>query len=206
MKFLRNLLIATTAVAAMTATAAFAEVTDTSFAVDKYNATANTISVTAADITALADDFGDQITVVIVPEGTTGVTEGNIYYINQDANGNASTMLVNMGMKTLDSAVKNYEVWIGGSNGTIKKASFSTSTGKVVYLGDANQAGGVEILDVIAILDHLSGLEGAALTGINAFAANANQAGGIEILDVIAILDHLSGIEGAALGTATYES
>ena len=213
MKLFRNLLIATAAVAVFSGVSAFAEGSDNTnyqFNVDAANVATNVVSVAEADVTNVIADMGDQVTVVVVPAGATDITDANIYYINQDANSGAATMLTAMGTKALE-ADTDYEIWVGGSNGTIKKGFFTTKVatpeepeGIPVALGDANQVGGVEILDVLAVLDHLAGIDGATLTGAGAFAADANQVGGIEILDVLAILDHLAGIDGAILGEAIY--
>lgn len=185
MKFFRNLLVATAAIAAMSATAAFAEVTETSFALNDYDATNNKISVTAADITALKDDFGAQVTVVVVPQGTTTVTENDIYYINQDDQNGITTILAGMGMKTLSSTITDYEVWVGGSNGTIKKASFSTAKTPSYTLGDVDGVKGINANDATAIAKHVA--EIAELTGDNLKAADCDGVKGVNANDATAV-------------------
>lgn len=200
---------------------AMAEVTTTVDTDGDFTVTVNeeTYDFVSATGTGAADM---QYTVLVAPKEAAdagNLTNADIYYINQ---GEADeTFWANMGLTTAlvdtdttDEDPTDYVVRVGGTditNGTkayyevtISVLTTEENTGITVDLGDANQYGGVEILDVLAILDHLSGIEGATLTGINAFAANANQYNGIEILDVLAVLDHLSGIEGAELGTATY--
>ena len=106
MKLFRNLLIATAAVAVFAGVSAFAEgegsdTVNYDFSVDATNVATNVVSVAADEVAGVINGMGDQVTVVVVPAGSTEITDANIYYINQDANGNATEMLTNMGTKAL---------------------------------------------------------------------------------------------------------
>jgi len=146
MKFLRNLLIATTAVAAMSATAAFADATAT------Y--TDGTVAVTGVDTTV----FGDQVTVVIVPNTVGGtVEEGEIYYINQADKDGIADILAGMGMKELtDTDGTDYEVWIGGSDvsetNPIIKLDFKTVVDSIKY-GDVDGQAGITTSDASVVAE-----------------------------------------------------
>ena len=103
------------------------------------------------------DNIGDQITVVVVLAGTTDFSEGNIYYINQDALGNKTTLLTNMGLKDGIEKGKEYEVRIGGSAGNIYTAKFTAGFGMVHYYGDINEDEVIDILDALDIIEYQAG-------------------------------------------------
>jgi len=145
---IRNLLVAAAAVAVFASSSAFAA----DFSVEPYDATNNAVSVADADITTLSTLFGDEMVVAIVPAKTTVISDSNLVYINQDNAANATTLLNNMLMKTLDSSVTDYEVWVGGSNGTIKKGTFSTKTTPSFMYGDVNGDGAPDAVDAAEIM------------------------------------------------------
>lgn len=152
---IRNLLVAAAAVAVFASSSAFAA----DFEVEKYDATNNAVSVADADITSLSTLFGDEMVVAIVPAGATAISESNLVYINQDNAANASTLLNNMLMKTLSASVTDYEVWVGGSNGTIKKGTFSTKTTPSFIYGDVNGDGNSDSADASEIMKYEAWLE-----------------------------------------------
>lgn len=201
MKLFRNLLIATAAVAVMSSVSVFAEDTATEetttdtpnyvFEVDDTKVATNVVSVASADVANVIADMGDQVTVVVVPAGSTEISDANIYYINQDANGNATVMLTDMGTKAL-AADTDYEVWVGGSNGTIKKGFFTTKEDAPAYtLGDINDDDVINISDVTAVLNAYLG--NATLTETQQLAADVAPIGAVDgvinISDVTAVLN-----------------
>jgi len=128
------------------------------FNVDATNVATNVVSVAEADLANVIADMGDQVTVVVVPAKSTNITDANIYYINQDANGVATAMLTGMGTKAL-AADTDYEVWVGGSNGTIKKGFFTTKPDEdpVVY-GEVDGLTGISSNDAATVAQQAAGL------------------------------------------------
>ena len=166
------------------------------FEVDAANVATNVVSVAEADLANVIADMGDQVTVVVVPAGATDITDANIYYINQDANSAAATMLTGMGTKAL-AADTDYEIWVGGSNGTIKKGFFTTKVEETGYaLGDTNDDKVIDISDVLAVLNSYLGvtpLEGAAFTAGDVAPLGAPN-NDIDISDVLAVLNAYLGV------------
>jgi len=205
MKLFRNLLIATAAVAVFSGVSAFAEGSDNTsyqFNVDADVAT-NVVSVAEADLANVIADMGDQVTVVVVPAKSTDISDGNIYYINQDANSAAATMLTDMGTKAL-AADTDYEVWVGGSNGTIKQGFFTTKEDAPEYpLGDANLSGGVDGADATVIMDYGVGL--VELTDTAFKYADVTGNGSVDGADATDILDYGVGLPSYVEGTKTAE-
>ena len=205
MKLFKNLLIATAAVAVFTGVSAFAEEatdnTNYDFTVDATNVATNVVSVTSTEIAGVIADLGDQVTVVVVPAGATTISEANIYYINQDANGNATAMLTSMGTKTL-AADTDYEVWVGGSNGTIKKGTFSTTVGEEVQLGDVNFDDTIDGFDLTEVVNHITLLTELTEGTKKYFVANVNGDDTIDGFDLTAIVNDITNL--AKLGTATF--
>ena len=184
MKFLRNLLIATTAVAAMSATAAFADATAT------Y--TDGTVAVTGVN-TAI---FGDQVTVIIVPDNTLDVTEDDIYYINQDDQTGITTILAGMGMKELAQGdPSDFEVWIGGSDVSeekpVIKIDFKTVVDSIKY-GDVDGLEGVTAADATTILQHCA--EILTLTPDLVKAADVDGLAGVTAADATTVLQYCAEI------------
>lgn len=192
MKLFKNLLIATAAVAVFTGVSAFAEEatdnTNYNFTVDATKVSENVVSVTSTEVANVIADMGDQVTVVVVPAGSTEITDANIYYINQDANGNATVMLTNMGTKTLE-ANTDYEVWVGGSNGTIKKGFFTTKEDEppVVY-GELNGTDPVDIEDALVLLNYCA--QQLTLTPEQLVAAELNGTDPVDIEDALLLLNY----------------
>lgn len=200
-------LVATTIVAA--GTSAFAAVP-----VGNIVETTNTETVSAA---LPAEGKSGQMTVIVVKlaapaEGSETVTvpadisDGDIYYIDQAAY-TTDNMFENLKMKAGLEVGDYFMVRVGGENvletgiaEAVYKVVADKPAGVEVQLGDANQSGAVEALDLISVLKHMADTE--VLTGINAFAADANQSGAVEALDLISILKHMADTE--VLGTATY--
>ena len=197
MKLFRNLLIATAAVAVFSGVSAFAEGSDNTsyqFNVDATNVATNVVSVAEADVANVIADMGDQVTVVVVPAKSTDISDGNIYYINQDANSGAATMLTGMGTKAL-AADTDYEVWVGGSNGTIKKGFFTTkvATPEPTYkLGDVNEDGDVLINDASLVIRAIASL--VELTPNQELAADVTKDGSVLINDASLIIRAIAGL------------
>jgi len=137
--------------------------------------------------------MGDQVTVVVVPAGATDITDANIYYINQDANSGAATMLTGMGTKALE-ADTDYEIWVGGSNGTIKKGAFTTKVEDpepTYTLGDVDGVTGININDATTVTKYVAGsytLEGDLL-----LAADVDGVKGVNINDATTITKYVAG-------------
>ena len=186
MKLFKNLLIATAAVAVFTGVSAFAEEatdnTNYDFTVDATNVATNVVSVTSTEIANVIADLGDQVTVVVVPAGATTISEANIYYINQDANGNATAMLTSMG--------------------TIKKATFSTTVGEEVQLGDVNFDDTIDGFDLTEVVNHITLLTELTEGTKKYFVANVNGDDTIDGFDLTAIVNDITNL--AKLGTATF--
>ena len=195
MKLFKNLLIATAAVAVFTGVSAFAEEatdnTNYDFTVDATNVATNVVSVTSTEIAGVIADLGDQVTVVVVPAGATTISEANIYYINQDANGNATAMLTSMGTKTL-AADTDYEVWVGGSNGTIKKGFFTNKEDIPAYtLGDVDGVEGIDVNDATTVAKHVAGT--ITLVDNLLLAADVDGVKGIDVNDATTIAKYVAG-------------
>ena len=61
------------------------------------------------------------------------------------------------------------------------------------YVGDVDANGAIDLFDIVAVRDHIFGVE--TLTGNAAWAADVDNNGAIDLFDIVAIRDHIFGIE-----------
>jgi len=68
--------------------------------------------------------------------------------------------------------------------------------------GDVNADGGVDVLDVVAVVGHILG--GTSLEGVALCNADVNEDGGVDVLDVVAIVGGILGNRGEEATSATF--
>lgn len=183
--------IAAMAVASTTAMAAGLNVT--------YNEVAegpDTITIAAYEST------GEQQTLLVVPAGTTTVTDADIKQIDQQA-GAFTTVTVG------DLADGTYEVRIGGDTA----ATFLSGTFKVGQnggpstrlLGDVDGSTTINVSDATKVVNHVLGSE-TLVEGSDDFkAADADKNGTVNVSDATQIVNFVLGADSLIDGTTTIQ-
>ena len=100
-------------------------------------------------------------------------------------------MLTSMGTKTL-AADTDYEVWVGGSNGTIKKGFFTNKEDIPAYtLGDVDGVEGIDVNDATTVAKHVAGT--ITLVDNLLLAADVDGVKGIDVNDATTIAKYVAG-------------
>lgn len=127
-------------------------------------------------------------TLVYLVEGSGLPTEENLQYIDQSGTDAAFTLKP----KTLEAG-KTYRVYVSTANKTpIETASFSYGKKPVYKIGDVDDSGNVDIVDVAVLLNYLAKKQ--TLTEKNLLAADvAAPKGQVDIVDAAQILNYIVG-------------
>ncbi len=188
MKSLKKVFLAFAVVSAMTAATATA-----AMAADEAVYTPDTNTVTEYNTPTI--ESGKQYTILVVKKGSDATVAENIYYIDQEADGNFTVKPKVGESGTLEDG--EYEVRVGGEDvDQIVITTFKVGGGEATYtLGDVNNKDGINAQDAVAIIDHYLGNivledtdEYAAAT-----AADVNKKDGINVQDAVMVLDYYLG-------------
>lgn len=183
------LTLATAALAAEEANGAYNVQSKTGYTLRVENVTedggfyANADTFTLTLNTALAGQ-----TLVYLVEGSGLPTEENLQYIDQSGTDAAFTLKP----KELEAG-KTYRVYVSTANKTpIETASFSYGKKPVYKIGDVDDSGNVDIVDVAVLLNYLAKKQ--TLTEKNLLAADvAAPKGQVDIVDAAQILNYIVG-------------
>lgn len=127
-------------------------------------------------------------TLVYLVEGSGLPTEENLQYIDQSGTDAAFTLKP----KTLEAG-KTYRVYVSTqSKAPTEAASFSYGAKPVYKIGDVDDSGNVDIVDVAVLLNYLAKKQ--TLTEKNLLAADvAAPKGQVDIVDAAQILNYIVG-------------
>lgn len=159
----------------------------------EYDAENQTVSVTDG-----LSDLGDQqLTILIVPKAADDsgiITDDDILYINQDANG-TPYLFTNMGLRTALEEGVDYVVKVGGENiGAddilVFHLNWSEEAGYI--LGDVDENGAINGADASDVLSHYVGV--ITLVGNALLAADVDKNSVVNGADASDILSHYVGV------------